>query len=131
MVGDPVCDAALRKTAVDCFFSHARDSRLRPAAVQVGRPIADLLSDNGGYSNCMGYEAIVDLPVLTWNCQAGSLRNCEQNEMGSKPWRHVVEADYKRIPQDFAEKVSQEWLRGKINQKELGLLLGLACSKPA
>ncbi len=124
MVGDPVCDAARWPAAVDAFLAHCARSRLGPVAVQVTQPVADLLARRGVRSNRMGDEAELDLTRFDPAAGGPAFRKLrKQAGAAARQGLTVREASYAEVPLAEVERISAGWLEGKLNRRELELLL--------
>jgi phosphatidylglycerol lysyltransferase len=124
MVGDPVCAPAALPVAVDTFLFHCARNRLSPVAVQVTRPVADIVARRGGHSNRMGDEAEVHLGRHDTQFNGGRFERLRR--MRNLATRHricVREATYEDVPHDVVARVSADWLETKLNKRELDLLL--------
>jgi len=124
MLGDPLCEETHVREAAHAFSQFCIAQRLNPCAVQVTRPVADVLADMGGFVNRIGDEAIIDLATydLTLRGRRFSTLRSMRNQSLSRGVS-VRESSYSEIPVAEVDAISQMWLQRKVNSHELGLLL--------
>jgi nucleoside-diphosphate-sugar epimerase len=124
MVGDPVCAPQRFELAAGTFLGWCGARGYRPVAVQVSRPLADLLARSGGHCNRMGDEAIVDLKPFDESLSGRSWEKLRRHRNAARAAGITVhEGSYADVPAAVVERVSRSWLRSKINHRELALLL--------
>ena len=124
MVGDPVCRSEELPLAVTTFLDFCTREGRTPTAMQVGQATADELAKRGGHANRIGFDGWLDLASFDFELQGGKFADLRSfKNLALRNGIIVREATYKEIPHDHVEEVSRNWLRGKVNTRELGLLL--------
>lgn len=124
MVGDPVCRSEDLLLAVSTFLDFCSREGRTPTAMQVGQSVADELAARGGHANRIGFDGWLDLASFDFELKGIRFADLRSfRNLGQRNGIVVREATYREIPHAHVEEVSQSWLRGKVNTRELGLLL--------
>lgn len=124
MVGDPVYRTEDLPLAITTFLDFCAREGRTPTAMQVGLATADELAARDGHANRIGFDGWLDLATFDFELKGKDFADLRKRKnLGQRNGIVVREATYTEIPHGHVEEVSRNWLRGKVNTRELGLLL--------
>ncbi len=121
-LGDPLCATADLESLIVKFLNHAKADHRSPVVLQCGLETARKFAAHGFNANHMGVET--NLKVATFSPEGKALSKVRRWINGARNAGVQITEMSMQEPATIQTigAVSEEWLRGKINQTELRLL---------